>query len=75
MIILYKNLNILIAQLKINLFKNIYNYIKCIFVSMSKYVLFKISDENDIMYYCRKCGDKDDTIINNKEVFGFKDTY
>ena len=29
----------------------------------------KISeDENDtIMYYCRKCGDKDDTIINNKE--------
>jgi len=29
----------------------------------------KISeDENDtIMYYCRKCGHKDDTIINNKE--------
>lgn len=30
----------------------------------------KISDEeaDKIMYFCRKCGDKDDTIINSQEI-------
>ena len=37
----------------------------------------KISDEdaNKIMYFCRKCGDKDDTIINNKDSFCVSKTH
>tara|TARA_B100000795_G_scaffold269562_2_gene259344 strand:- start:17069 stop:17398 length:330 start_codon:yes stop_codon:yes gene_type:complete len=37
----------------------------------------KISEENadNIMYFCRKCGDNDTNIINNKESFCISKTH
>jgi hypothetical protein len=31
------------------------------------YLKISEEDSNKIMYFCRKCGDKDDSIINNEE--------
>jgi len=39
------------------------------------YLKIKDDDKDNIMYYCRKCGNKDDNIINNLQNFCVSKTH